>query len=253
MLITIVTINRNNAAGLTKTLQSVFEQTDRNSIEYIVIDGASTDGSVDVINQNSDGLDFWLSAPDLGIYNAMNKSLQYAHGDYVLFLNSGDTLSSPDVIHQLSNYGLSADIVFGHWQNVDRGKKRITKGPITPITLYDLQYNSRVCHQATLTRTSILRELGGYDEHYRVSADVVFLMRALVLHRCTQKLIPVVIADYDIGGISASNDNRIREEHAEAFATLFPALTTDYQKLHSWMRFTPENIIRHLRWRFKKK
>jgi glycosyltransferase involved in cell wall biosynthesis len=252
MLITIVTINRNNAEGLERTIRSVLEQADRATFEYVVIDGASTDGSLEVIDKYKEQLDFHLSEPDHGIYNAMNKSLEHVHGKYVLFLNSGDTLASTDVIRQVTNYGLTADIYFGFWRKTSEDKKYKIEGPTTPVTLYELQYNSRVCHQATITATSILRELGGYNEHYRLSADAIFLMQALVLHRCTQGLLPIVIANYDICGVSASNDDKLRAEHAEAFSTLFPALQEDYEHMHSWMRFHPKNMIRHIRWRFKK-
>ncbi len=89
MKLSIITINKNNAYGLRKTIQSVINQTYSN-IEYIIIDGASTDGSIDVIKKFEDKIDWWASEPDTGIYNAMNKGIKIATGDYCQFLNSGD-------------------------------------------------------------------------------------------------------------------------------------------------------------------
>jgi glycosyltransferase involved in cell wall biosynthesis len=250
-LLSIVTINRNNAAGLEKTLRSVAAQADRHLWEYVVIDGASTDGSVDLLHRYADLMDFSLSEPDRGIYNAMNKALAHVHGLYVLFLNSGDTFAAPDVVRQIAAQGLTADVAFGRWQTVDNQGHSHVAGPATPISLYDLQYDSRICHQATLTRTDVLRQSGGYDERYRISADACFLMRALVLERKTQQLLPVVIADYDTTGVSATHDATIADEHRRCFADLFPALVADYETMHRWRRFYPHNIVRHLRWRWQ--
>jgi glycosyltransferase involved in cell wall biosynthesis len=249
--LTIVTINRNNADGLEQTIHSVAQQAERATFEYVVIDGASTDRSVDVLRQHAPELDFWLSEPDRGIYNAMNKSLRYVHGEHVLFLNSGDTLAAPDVVQRVAAQGLRADLVFAHWRLVEHGTPKGTSGPTTPIRLYDLQYNSQVCHQATFTRTSVLRDQGGYDERYRYAADTIFLMQALVLGRRTQQLLPVVVADYDTTGVSATNDAALHAEHDQSFGELFPALVEDYRQMHRWRRFAPRNLWRHLRWRLR--
>ena len=108
MKCSIVTINRNNASGLEKTMQSVASQTFKD-FEYIIIDGASTDASVDVIKARE--ADFahikWMSEPDSGIYNAMNKGIRMATGDYVQFLNSGDCLAAPDV---MESFGVETEI-----------------------------------------------------------------------------------------------------------------------------------------------
>ena len=93
MKLSIITINYNNCDGLRKTIESVIAQTTRD-FEYIVIDGGSTDGSVDVIKEYADYIDYWVSEPDKGIYNAMNKGTRAAHGDFLLFLNSSFIRSS---------------------------------------------------------------------------------------------------------------------------------------------------------------
>ena len=100
MKLSIVTVNRDNAAGLTQTFDSVRAQTFRD-FEHIVVDGGSTDGSLEVIKARSDGLAFWVSEPDAGIYAAMNKGLRQAKGEYVYFLDSGDWLGAPDVLERI--------------------------------------------------------------------------------------------------------------------------------------------------------
>ena len=109
--ITIITINFNNCEGLGKTIDSVVSQS-CHDYEYIVIDGGSTDGSVNVIKDNADNIDYWVSEKDDGIYNAMNKGIDHATGEYCLFLNSGDTLHDCEVIASVVPV-LEADIVVG--------------------------------------------------------------------------------------------------------------------------------------------
>ena len=99
--ISIITINYNNASGLEKTIRSVVEQT-YNEYEYIIIDGASSDKSKEVIQEYQRYIDFWCSEKDSGIYNAMNKGIQKASGEYLLFLNSGDVLNNSAVLDRKS-------------------------------------------------------------------------------------------------------------------------------------------------------
>ena len=110
---TIITINFNNSAELRQTIESVLGQTMKD-FEYIVIDGGSTDGSVEVIKDYADHIDYWVSEPDKGVYNAMNKGLGKAHGEYVNFMNSGDTFHSPDVLEEVDSKIGDADILFGN-------------------------------------------------------------------------------------------------------------------------------------------
>ena len=119
MKLSIITINRNNATGLKKTMQSVAAQTYKD-FEYIVVDGASTDGSVDVIKKYEQQFVYlkWVSEPDLGIYNAMNKGIRMASGDYIQILNSGDIFAASDVTERmlaaLGKQKKGADILYGN-------------------------------------------------------------------------------------------------------------------------------------------
>lgn len=97
MKFSIITINYNNCEGLEKTIQSVIEQSYK-GYEYIVIDGGSTDGSIDIIKKYEPSITFWVSEKDSGIYNAMNKGIRHSTGEYLNFMNSGDTFYEPEVL-----------------------------------------------------------------------------------------------------------------------------------------------------------
>ena len=108
MKLSIITINYNNCEGLRETILSVVEQTCK-QFEWIIVDGGSQDGSVALLEQYRSYFSYWCSETDKGIYNAMNKGLQHAHGDYCLFLNSGDRLTNNRIIEQVM-HELSGDV-----------------------------------------------------------------------------------------------------------------------------------------------
>ena len=112
LILSIITINLNNREGLRKTIESVVNQTFQD-FEFIVIDGASTDGSVEVI-QDYPRINYWISEPDTGIYNAMNKGIAKATGEYCLFLNSGDTLFQINTLTGILQSNPKGDIIFGN-------------------------------------------------------------------------------------------------------------------------------------------
>lgn len=113
MKISVITINYNNHDGLKKTIQSVVSQS-YNDIEYIIIDGGSTDGSVDLIKEYNDKIDYWISETDNGCYHAMNKGVKVASGEYVIFMNSGDYFYADDIIEYFVNSNPSEDVLCGN-------------------------------------------------------------------------------------------------------------------------------------------
>ena len=122
MKLSIITVNLNNAGGLQKTIESVVTQTWLD-FELIIVDGDSTDGSVEVIQQFNDSAIpqfHWVSEPDSGVYQAMNKGIRMAQGEYLLFLNSGDFLVDSNVLSQVFKFGFSADILFGKCRDSDK-------------------------------------------------------------------------------------------------------------------------------------
>ena len=120
-LVSIITVNLNNVEGLKKTLQSVLEQTYKN-IDWIIIDGGSSDGSCELIEHYSDSFSYWVSESDKGIYNAMNKGIRVAKGKYVQFLNSGDCFLDKNVLDDVFSEEHDADILFTDCNLVEDGK-----------------------------------------------------------------------------------------------------------------------------------
>lgn len=223
MILSVITINYNNADGLRRTIESVACQTSRD-YEFVVIDGGSTDGSVDVIKGHASKIDYWVSEPDGGIYPAMNKGVRAAHGEYCIFMNSGDEFYSKDVIENVVKQGLREDIVCG---DICFGENNISPNP-EKVTMRTL-YKHTLFHQASFIRTRLLRD-HPYDEQMRSAADWKFFMHELVFRNATYKHVPIVIASFEDGGVSmTSSDVSDREVWNELKACFPERILEDYE------------------------
>lgn len=220
MKLSIVTINYNNQDGLRETMESVFSQSCQD-FEYIVIDGASTDGSVDVIREfdsfnvqrSTLNVFTWVSEPDTGIYNAMNKGISMAHGEYLLFLNSGDYLVKDDVLSKVFENNPETDIVACEARFSHNGEIIHILKP-TPGTTYGCIHLSGYNHQATFIKKRLFENFGLYDESFRWFADNEFFYRAIILNDATVEVLPILTTDYNTEGIS-SIENRTPEFNYE--------------------------------------
>lgn len=213
-MISIVTINKDNKEGLRKTIESVISQTYFSYIEYIIIDGASTDGSVDVIKEYEDYIDYWVSEPDNGIFNAFNKSLSRLKGDYVLFLNSGDYLASETIIEGASKYLGEYDILYGNIIAFNENGNHIKSREIAYCKeKLDESFFRRTAmpHQASFIRTDYQKQ-HPYDETFKIAGDWKFFREAIMKNKCTYSTIPFAISYYGEDGISTKNRNLFREE-----------------------------------------
>lgn len=199
-MITIVTINLNNKDGLKRTIESVVNQTFFDKVEYVIIDGSSTDGSVDVIKEYDDNIAYWCSEPDGGIFPAMNKSIEHINGDYVLYLNSGDILNNNNVIERV--YGeLDKDIVYGNEYKV--GKKK-TLATFPDILTENFFKRSALPHQSTFIRTELLKE-HNYSTDWKVLGDWSWLRERIMVDKVSYKHLKFPISDYDLNGFSTIN------------------------------------------------
>jgi glycosyltransferase involved in cell wall biosynthesis len=160
MKYSIITVNFNNKEGLRKTIESVIHQTFRD-FEFIIIDGGSTDGSVDVLKEYDSQINYWVSEPDGGIYNAMNKGVAHAHGDYCIFMNSGDCFYNQTVLEQVNAVNPIENIVVGKVA-IDNQDNIISPPPQGVLTMYHL-YSGSVPHQGSFIKTELLRKYP-YDE-----------------------------------------------------------------------------------------
>ena len=201
MKISVITVNFNDRDGLEETVRSVAAQTYRD-IEYIVIDGGSTDGSKEVIEKHSCNISYWVSERDKGIYNGMNKGIAAATGNYCIFMNSGDTFFDDNVISNVSEQ-LDADIVCGNAQIVKGGDYLWTAPEKIDLSWWLNRYS--ICHQSTFIRTEILKTRP-YNENYKVVADYESFFYETIVNKRSYKKINLTVCNYGVDGISASHD-----------------------------------------------
>lgn len=237
MKLSIITINRNNAAGLEKTMRSVATQTFKD-IEYIVVDGASTDGSVEVIKKLESEFAHlkWVSEPDSGIYNAMNKGMHMASGEYFQILNSADCLASMDVVERMlsaiENTGYPS-ILYGNMiKCFPDGKKLLDRSfagrDITMLGMYKGTLN----HDPAYIRRDMFEKYGYYDENLKIVSDWKWYMEAIVLGGEKPKYANIDVTLFDMTGISETNLDLCKEERKKELDRMFPeAILADYEQL----------------------
>ncbi len=196
--LSIITVNLNNAVGLEKTIRSVISQT-FSDYEYIIIDGGSTDGSVEVIKKYADKITYWVSEPDKGIYNAMNKGIKVAKGEWLYFLNSGDRLYDDSVLEKIFSSNIEKyDFVYGNVKRIP--SNNVYAGEFT----YEKLLNQNIAHQSVFQKKKLFKEIGKYDEKYKIAADYAFNIRAFE-KLYSHVYLPIIIAEYDENGLSSTN------------------------------------------------
>ena len=210
MKLSIITINRNNANGLDKTIQSVINQS-YEDFEYIVIDGNSTDHSIDIIKKYNSNINYWVSETDKGIYNAMNKGIAKANGNYVLFLNSGDYLVNNDVLKSVFEKQQTADIIYGNMQ-IDWGNGKITSGKMPDKITFKQMYIDTLWHPVSFIKKTLFDKYGLYNETYKVVADYDFFFKVIIINNVTTYHINVDIAMYNLNGLSSLLENKALEQ-----------------------------------------
>ena len=228
---TIITINYNNGKELRRTIESVINQT-LTDFEYVVIDGGSTDDSVSIIKEYADRIDFWISERDKGVYNAMNKGLSHAHGEYVNFMNSGDSFYSPTVLEEIDSEIGDADILFGNVCNSLSGRRYGGIKADSEVTFLTLK-KEIICHQGTFYRRTIF-ECHPYDESLKLIADWKVNVQAIVFDNCKVKVVDTIVANYDLTGMSSTQSQLHAEERKRVMAELFPErILKDYEHLYT--------------------
>jgi glycosyltransferase involved in cell wall biosynthesis len=207
MKLSIITVNKNNAAGLRKTIESVVCQTYKD-FEYIIIDGASTDESTDIIKKHSEGINYWISEPDNGIYYAMNNGIRIASGEYCLFLNSGDYLFSDSILEKAFNHDFFEDIVYGDWINENHLEQRIViKFDFKLSLLFFLEKTNSISHQNSFIKKNLLIKLSLYRLDFKIASDLAFFVEALYKYGATFRYIPIAISVYNRSGTSSDPKN----------------------------------------------
>lgn len=235
MKISIITINRNNAIGLEKTLRSVASQTFK-EFEYIIIDGASTDDSIDIIRRYESRFSHlkWVSEPDSGIYNAMNKGIRMATSDYIQILNSADCITAPDVtanmLVALEKAG-NPSILYGNMiKCFPDGRRMIDKCFAgQEITMFGM-FTGTLNHNPTYIRRDLFGKYGYYDESLRIVSDWKWYLQAIVLGGEKPQYVDLNVTLFDMTGISETNLDLCESERSKVLEQLFPkAILADYE------------------------
>ena len=246
MKLSIITVNYNNFDGLKKTAESILTQTWRD-FEWIIIDGASTDGSREYIvdlneSLNKNGwnpISYWCSEPDKGIYNAMNKGIFHAKGEYLNFMNSGDTFHENTTLEKVIPFFAEAlgDIYYGNANYIYEDREEINLKPENVTFEFIFRYT--ISHQASFIRKELLIQSEGYDETLKIVSDwkmwlVWMMQKRKFIH------IGLIVCDFDAYGISLTNDKMLYEEREKVYEDILPiGLRENMDKLHVYEKVTP--------------
>lgn len=214
-ILSLITVVYNNAADIERTLLSVLNQTYK-GIEYIVVDGGSTDGTLQIIEKYKDRIARFISEKDKGIYDAMNKGLAVATGDYVLFMNSADEFYSADTVDKVFASVPGADIYYGETEMMEaQGNSLGQRRHAAPTTFSwrSFKYGMSVSHQAIYIKRSLVEP---YDPKYQLSADIDWIIKAAKKARVIVN-VNRYVAKYQVGGMSKLKH---RQSLAERFAIM---------------------------------
>jgi glycosyltransferase involved in cell wall biosynthesis len=209
-LISIITVVLNDKDGLEKTIKSVINQTYKN-FEYIIIDGGSTDGTIDIIKKYEKHIDYWISKPDKGIYDAMNKGAKKAKGEYLYFLNADDYLIDKNTLEKVSYLCEDYDFVYGNIIGYKDGKKRKFGKKIIKKKLKE---GYRICHQALFVKKRGFDKIRGFDTQYSLASDLDFIIN-MYQEGFKGKYFNIDICFYSFEGKTSKNKNLLRKEMEE--------------------------------------
>ncbi|GGE59353.1 glycosyltransferase involved in cell wall biosynthesis [Pedobacter psychrotolerans] len=217
--LTVITIVYNNVRDIERTINSVLKQTYKN-IEYIIVDGKSTDGTLAVIAKYKERISRIISEPDKGIYDAMNKGLALATGDYILFMNSGDEIYDEQTVEDVFDSSPGADIYYGetemfndNWESL--GRRRHEAPEI--FNWKSFQFGMNISHQAIYVRRSITEP---YDLKYKYSSDIDWIIKSA---KKASNIVNVhrYVAKYLVGGMSKKKHRESLKERFEIFTKYY--------------------------------
>lgn len=233
--ISIITVNYNDVEGLRKTLASVASQTYQ-EIEHIIIDGASTDGSVELIRDYAESSIttrhvLWISEPDDGIYDAMNKGVANSTGDYLLFLNGGDALVSKTALADAYPHLINDDFIIGRTSFSYKGTQRGTSPLLTEddLSMYHM-YLKGINHQSAFIKRSLLVK-NPYDITVKINADWLFFVQEIIINNATVKFVDLFFVDFDCSGLSSNTAAVIKEREDVIKKLLPPRMARNYIRI----------------------
>jgi len=222
MKLSIITINYNNLEGLKRTYESVVSQTCQD-FEWIIIDGGSTDGSKEFIEEHQDKFAYWCSEPDKGVYNAMNKGIAKATGEYLNFMNSGDCFYDEHTLEKVFSQELMADLVYGDWIRVYPDHEEYKAAP--PKAFYATVFFDNVCHQAMFVKANVLRNKG-YDDDMHILADWKRWIE-MSLDGQTFQYIPLTICRFEA---TTGLSEKVSGQHSQERSMIYDLMPVEISK-----------------------
>lgn len=249
--LSIITINYNNLLGLQKTVASVASQTWQ-EFEYIVIDGGSTDGSAAYLEEQSAHFDYCISEQDSGIYNAMNKGIAKATGEYLFFLNSGDDFVNCNALKKSHPYLFEKDIIYFNL-NISNGVKSYVCQYPKKLS-FSYFKNNTLPHPATFIRATLFNKIGLYDESLKIVSDWKFFIKSICKYNCSYIKIDKVLSTFYLDGLSSKSQNKelILNEREEVLKDEFAIFIDDANELN-YLRIVVNNLrkSRKIKWLIK--
>lgn len=203
-LVTVITVVFNGAGDLEKTLLNVLDQTYSN-VEYIVVDGGSTDGTLDIIRKYDHAIDYWISEKDAGIYDAMNKGIRLATGEWINFMNSGDLFYESTTLNSIAlRLESNQQIVFGDFETFSKRHQFNVRKISGPVSMQNLVMKMPICHQSMFVNLQSFKHIGLFDTNYKICADHDWLIKALLAGK-QASYVKECIALCNIDGISSTS------------------------------------------------
>ena len=226
--LSIITVVYNEVETIRRTLKSIYEQTYKD-FEHIIIDGASTDGTVDIIKQFVKQNTIFISEKDTGIYNAMNKGITFAKGEYLLFLNGGDSLHNSNSLADVIGLFENTDIVVGSFCFVNSKESKIFHSINEMELPYYLEIGS-LPHPSTFIRKELFNIFGLYDESFKIAGDYDFFVRALYSTKTTSKFVDVIVSVFYDGGMSSDKNNKKTQQEEDRYVKKNRIYSTELYK-----------------------
>ena len=223
MKVSIITSTFNSERSLQKTIDSVISQ-DYKNIEHIVVDGGSTDNTLNIISANQATISNYISENDKGIYDALNKGIKLSTGDIIGFLNSDDVLADKNVVSQIVQTFVTekSDVVYGdllYVSNSDGGKSiRFWKS--NKFNIKQLKFGWMPPHPTVYCRRKVYEQYGGYDETYKISGDYDYILRIFKEVDVIKSYLPITMVKMEVGGVSNNSVSNIFQKSVEDFAAL---------------------------------
>ena len=246
--ITIITVCKNSESFLTETIESVINQTYKN-IEYLVIDGKSTDRTTEILTHFSPHISYWVSEEDCGMYDAINKGLRIATGDYILILNSDDVLASENTICRVAEEINKEQLDYYHGNMIKMKDGKSKKVKLFPVTFKQLLLSTHgtfAQHPSFFVSARLNKILGGYDLKYKYASDYDYILRALSVKNATGKHLNIFISKFRIHDMSITASGKIDSERKEILNQhgyfYFGYLTRLYFYYTLWIKYKIINL-----------